>query len=172
MDSFYKYIGLTKKTTRAQPKPAVAPKPGEKIVNTNAPQTNSDQSVFVKGLVGILTSVKNIQVNYTENKATVLPGYTPGLGFFGSTKPTLGFIFGSQDDIRFEAAKNGWLTNYPNFNQNFTQTVSKTLNMTANVDLFPDFKIDLTADRTYIDNFSEQYDVTNGLYNSRSPYNF
>jgi cell surface protein SprA len=172
MDSFYKYIGLTKKTTRAQPKPAIAPKPGEKIVNTNAPQANSDQSVFVKGLVGILTSVKNIQVNYTENKATVLPGYTPGLGFFGSTKPTLGFIFGSQDDIRYEAAKNGWLTSYPNFNQNFTQTVSKTLNMTANVDLFPDFKIDLTADRTYIDNFSEQYDVTNGLYNSRSPYNF
>ncbi len=85
----------------------------------------------MSGLIGVLTSVKNIQVNYTENKATVLPGYTPGLGFFGSTKPTLGFIFGSQDDVRYEAAKNGWLTNFPDFNQNFTQVENKKLNLTA-----------------------------------------
>jgi cell surface protein SprA len=38
------------------------------------------------------------------------------------------------------------------------------------MDLFPDFKIDLTADRTYADNFSEQFDVSAGQYNSRSPY--
>jgi len=119
-----------------------------------------------------LTSVKNVQLNYSQNKSTVLPGYLPGLGFFGSSQPTLGFIFGSQDDVRYQAAQNGWLTSYPNFNQNFTQAASKTLNLTANVDLFPDFKIDLNADRTYINNFSEQYDVSNGQYNSRSPYSF
>ena len=171
MDSFYKYVGLTKKTAKAAPRPSAAPKPGEKIVNNVVPNS-SDGNVFVNGLIGVLTSVKNVQINYTENKGTVLPGYTPGLGFFGSSKPTLGFIFGAQDDIRYEAAKKGWLTVYPDFNQNFTQITSKTLNLTANVDLFPDFKIDLNADRTYIDNFSEQYDVTNGQYNSRSPYSF
>jgi cell surface protein SprA len=36
--------------------------------------------------------------------------------------------------------------------------------------LFPDFKIDLNANRTYANNYSEQYDVTDGYYNSRSPY--
>ncbi len=171
MDSFYKYIGLTKKTAKAPPKTAVQPKPGQKIVNTNVVQTTND-NVFLNGLIGIATSIRNIQVNYVENNGTVLPGYTPGLGFFGSTKPTLGFIFGGQDDIRYEAAKKGWLTDYQDFNQSFTQVTSKTLNMTANIDLFPDFKIDLNADRTYVDNFSEQYDVTNGMYNSRSPYSF
>src|SRR5690606_39867209 len=35
-----------------------------------------------------------------------------------------------------------------------------------------DLKIDLLADRNYSDNYSEQYDVTNGYYNSRSPYTF
>jgi cell surface protein SprA len=48
------------------------------------------------------------------------------------------------------------------------------LNFTANVDLFPDFKIDLTADRAYSENYSEQFDVDplTGDYNSLSPYTF
>jgi cell surface protein SprA len=104
----------------------------------------------------------------------MLPGFLPSLGFFGSAKPSLGFVFGAQDDVRYEAAKRGWLTVFPDFNQNYTQTITKTLEMTANIDLFPDFKIDLTANRTYADNYSEQYDVdeNTGLYNSLSPYNF
>jgi cell surface protein SprA len=175
MDSFYKYIGLTKKRPSGTKDLQQPPKPGQKIVNTNvAPATSTNNNLFVNGLIGVLTSVKNININYTENKGTVLPGYTPGLGFFGSSKPTLGFIFGSQSDVRQTAAGNGWLTEYQDFNQNFTQITSKTLNLTANVDLFPDFKIDLTADRNYVSNYSEQYDVDpdTGLYNSRSPYTF
>ncbi|MES2574548.1 MAG: cell surface protein SprA [Bacteroidota bacterium] len=171
MDTFYKYIGLTKKSQlKANPK-TVAPKPGEKVANTNLliPKENN----FLNGLIGILTSVKSIQSSYVKNSGTVLPGYTPGVGFFGSSKPTLGFIFGSQDDVRYEAAKNGWLTTYQDFNQNFTQVKNETFKTTANVDLFPDFKIDLTMDRSYSENFSEQYDVSaNGQYNARSPYSF
>ncbi len=171
MDSFYKYIGLTKKTNKPAPKTVAPPKPGQRVTNTNVNPVTNDRSLFVNGMIGILTSVKNFQVNYSENKGTVLPGFTQGLGFFGSSKPTLGFIFGSQEDVRYDAAKNGWLTKYPDFNQNFTQVTNKTLNFTANVDLFPDFKIDLNADRTYVDNFSEQYDVDGqGNYNPRSPY--
>jgi cell surface protein SprA len=173
MDSFYKYVGLTKKPKKLPAKPVTAPKPGEKVVNTNAGPAVSEGSVFVNGLLGVATSIKTIQINYIQNKGTVLPGFTPGVGFFGSEKPTLGFIFGSQDDVRYEAAKRGWLTNYPDFNQNYTQITSRTLNMTANMDLFPDFKIDLNADRTYVDNFSEQYDISDdGTYNPRSPYSF
>ncbi|MDN3676107.1 cell surface protein SprA [Flavobacterium paronense] len=173
METFYKYIGLGKKPTAPAQKPAALPKPGEKITAVKA-QPAKTSNVFLDGLKGVLTSVKNIQVNYTQNEGTVLPGFLPGLGFFGSTKPSLGFVFGAQDDVRFEAAKRGWLTTYQDFNQNYTQVVTKTLDMTANVDLFPDFKIDLTANRTFADNYSEQYDVneTTGLYNPRSPYNF
>jgi cell surface protein SprA len=170
MDSFYKYIGLTQKSQlKAKPK-AAAPKPGEKVTNTNVLVPRSNE--FVNGLIGILTSVKNIQSSYVKNSGTIMPGYTPGLGFFGSSKPTIGFIFGSQDDIRFEAAKNGWLTSYQEFNQNFTQVNNEIFKTTANIDLFPDLKIDLTLDRAYAENFSEQYDVSNGIYNSRSPYSF
>ena len=172
MEMLYKYLGLSQKGNSSVTKPKVTiPKPGEKIVNNNQPQAQNNE--FVKGLMGVLTSVKNIQVNYTENSGTVLPGYTPSIGFLGSSRPSLGFVFGSQDDVRFEAAKNGWLTNYQDFNQNFTQVTNKVFKATANVDLFPDLKIDLTADRSLSQNYSEQYDVSaGGIYNSRSPYTY
>nr|WP_111566371.1 cell surface protein SprA [Flavobacterium aquaticum] len=176
MDLFYKYIGLTK-TKNNKKKPVAnkdknaVPKPGQQIT---APKNNisNERSVFMSGLIGVATSVKNIQINYNESNGTVLPGYLPGLGFFGSSKPTLGFVFGSQSDVRYEAARNGWLTTFPEFNQNFTQVQNKKIDFTAKVELFPDLTIDLSGDRTYAYNYSEQFDVTSGEYNSRSPYDF
>ncbi|WP_044032439.1 cell surface protein SprA [Flavobacterium branchiophilum] len=171
MDTFYKYIGLTKqkKAPKPNPTPKAPPKPGEKIVNTNVVPAK-DTNVFLDGLIGVLTSVKNLKVDYTQNSGAVLPGYLPSIGFLGSSRPSMGFVFGLQDEVRFAAAQNGWLTNYPNFNQNFTQVTTKNLKVTANIDLFPDFKIDINADRIYAENHSEQYDIVNGQYNARSPY--
>ncbi len=172
MDGFYKYIGLTKKTSATSTKATTAPpKPGQKIVPVK-PNAKKERSVFLEGLIGVLTSIKNFQIDYSENRGTVLPGYTPSIGFFGTAKPSFGFAFGDQDDIRFEAAKNGYLTYYPDFNQSFTQVTSKKLNFTANIDLFPDFKIDLIGNRDYTSNFSEQYDVDvlSGQYNPLSPF--
>jgi cell surface protein SprA len=172
MEMLYKYLGLSKiKSSSSQKPKTTIPKPGEKIVKANTPQV-AKNSPFVNGLIGVLTSVKNIQMNYTYNSGTVLPGYTPSIGFLGSSKPSLGFIFGSQDDVRYEAAKNGWLTNYPDFNQNYSQITNKLFKTTANIDLLPDLKIDLSLDRAYSENFSEQYDVTDGVYNARSPYSY
>ncbi|WP_208103176.1 T9SS outer membrane translocon Sov/SprA [Flavobacterium ichthyis] len=172
MDLFYRYLGLNKKAkTPNRPSTPAIPKPGEKITNQNRPQAK-DGNVFVDGLVGLLTSVKTVQINYTQNEGTSLPGFTPGVGFLGTTKPSLGFVLGSQSDIRYEAAKNGWLTNFPEFNQNFTQISQKTLDINAEAILFPDFNVTFRAERSYTENFSEQFDVTDGFYNSRSPYNF
>ena len=174
MDLLYKYLGLVKggsKPKGAKLPKSGPPKPGEKIVNARA-TVQREANIFLDGLIGFVTAVKNVQLNFTRTAGTVLPGYTQGLGFFGTTKPSLGFVFGDQADVRYEAAKNGYLTNYPEFNQNFTRVSTQIIDFTANVDLFPDFKIDLIANRTSADNFSEQFDVSNGQYNSRAPYSF
>jgi cell surface protein SprA len=169
MESFYRYLGLTKSKAQTTSRiKLLVPKPGEKLVRSNTPQKRT--SSFMDGLISVVTAVKNIQMNYTQNSGTVLPGFTPGIGFFGSSKPTIGFVFGNQDDIRYEAAKRGWLTNYPDFNQNFTQVKNTIFKGTANIDVLPDLKIDLSLDRSYSENFSEQYDIENGSYNARSPY--
>jgi cell surface protein SprA len=167
MNTLYKYLGLGPKTAAAQPRPT-APKPGEKITARPQPTQNTNQ--FLEGLKGILTSVKNVQINYTRNEGTLLPGFLPSIGFFGTSKPGLGFVFGDQADVRYEAGRNGWLTSHPDFNQSFTRVVNKTLDMTANIDLFPDFKIDLSANRTFVENYSEQFDTNGGQYNSLSPF--
>lgn len=174
MDMLYRYVGITNKTKK-QPagnvKPA-APKPGQKLA---AAPTNvaNERGLLAERLIGLATSLKTLQVNYTQNEGTMLPGYLQRVGFLGTSKPTVGFVLGSQADVRYEAAKNGWLTYYPEFNQNFTQVKNKTLNVTGQLELFPDFKIDITADRVLSENYSEQYDVSaDGQYNSRSPYNY
>ncbi|WP_348797643.1 cell surface protein SprA [Flavobacterium adhaerens] len=170
METLYKYLGLTKGTTNAKPKSTAPPKPGEKIVKAN-PVKSSNRSEFVDGLIGVLTSVKNVQLSFNENQGTVLPGYTQSVGFFGSSKPTLGFVFGSQKDVRYQAAKNGWLTTYYEYNQNYATVNNQTFKGSANLEVIPDLKIDLLADRSLSENHSEQYDASTGVYKPLSPYN-
>lgn len=182
MDLLYKYLGLVKggRKNNQPARPTAAPKPGEKVQNQRAtPQSN--RSVFLDGVIGVLTSVKNIQINYTSTEGTVLPGFQSSPGFFGTTRPTLPFAFGWPDEVRQVSAENGWLTDYGFFNQSFTKVRNRTLDMTAGIDLFPDFRIDLTSNRTYVDNYSEQYKVDLGSdpttnpnypYVSLSPYSY
>ena len=72
MDLFYKYIGLgpKKKPATKAPAPKAPPKPGEKIAA--APKVASDSNVFMDGLVGVLTSVKNVTINYTETNLSLI----------------------------------------------------------------------------------------------------
>ena len=174
MAQFYKFIGLgpKSKTRKRDDKSFTAPPTQPTAPNTQNQQDEKESAGKRMGDfgMGLLTSVKTIQINYSENNGTVLPGYLPSIGFFGTTTPTLPFVFGSQSDIRYQMAVNGHLTNYPNFNQNYTQVQGRTLNMTAGIDLMPDFRVDLIADRLRTENYVEQYDAADGYYNSRSPY--
>lgn len=186
MGRFYKYIGLEptknkKKTLNSRTASTQQRlRPGQKL-EANAMQgkqegneeEEKEGSAFVDALINLATSVKNVQLSYTESNGTVLPGYLPGLGFFGSSKPTLGFVFGSQEDVRYLAARNGWLTNYQGFNQMYSEVHQKSLSFKAEVRPLNDLVIDLTANMQESNSMSEQYDVdSNGFYNSRSPYEF
>lgn len=122
--------------------------------------------------IGILTSVKRAQINYQENNGIFMPGYTPSIGFMGTLKPTTGFIFGGQGEIRELAARKGWLTLYPEFNEQYTETEMQQLDYQINIEPFTDLKIDLTGNRTYSESFVENYIVTDGQYRSLAPNMF
>src|SRR5690606_811861 len=181
MDKLYKYVGLIPSSdkAKAKPKPTIKPKPGEKI-ERNKQLTDKERnemedqegSAVVDALIRVITGVKNMNVTYEETNGTVLPGFTQGLGFFGSTKPSVGFVFGDQSDIRYEAAKRGWLTYYPEFNQAYMEMNTKRLNFTADYKPFKNFTIDFTARKQESFNLSEQYDVSDGIYHSRAPYEY
>jgi len=120
--------------------------------------------------------VKRLNINYNETNGTILPGYTQSVGFIGSARPTLGFVFGSQADVRFEAARNGWLTNFNGFNEQFVKRTTKQLNITATAQPIKDLTIDLVADRQYSNSLQENYNVNfvngNEEYIPLAPNNF
>lgn len=121
--------------------------------------------------IDIVTVVDRLTVNYEENNGTFLPGYTNDIGFAGTMKPTAGFTFGSQEEVRQTAAENGWLTLYQQFNEQYTETETKTLSVQARLDLLPDLSIDLNANRVYSENYSENYRVSpqDNQYRSLNP---
>ncbi len=150
-----------------------------KVKSGQKPKPSIANKLYNVG-VGILTSVKKVQVKYTQNNGTYIPGYTNDVGFLGTIKPSFGYTFGNQsDNLRYEAAKKGWLTLYPSFNEQFTSSNNEQLNITANLEPVKKLKIDLNANRTYQDNFTENYQIVgadsdglNGVYQSLTPNTF
>ena len=129
------------------------------------PWLNSDDNI----LKSLIKSTRRLRLNYSENSGKVLPGFLPSIGFLGTSKPSLGFVFGSQSDIRYEAAKNGWLTDFPTFNESFKQIYNSKFDLLGELEFFQIIKLDLIANRTYSNNFSENYRVDNSVYSSLNP---
>ena len=129
--------------------------------------TAKKNTAFKKSLtkiVDILTAVKRVQASYNENNGTVLPGYLPSVGFAGGMRPTFGYTFGSQADVRYEAARQGWLTGFPSFNQLFSQLRSNKFKATAQVVPFNGLIIDFNAERDFTENKLENFKVENQEY--------
>ena len=169
MNKFYKHIGFVKKPTKrtansrsksgAGLPPGAKPKDDKKSKKPDTNKNSAGRKIY-NTAVGLLTSVKRIQVNYSENNGSFLPGYLQTPGFIGTLKPTVGFTFGSQSDIRHLAARNGWLTLYQDFNQQFTEVQNRQLDLSASVEPFKDLKIDLVGSRLYSENSTENFNTT------------
>jgi cell surface protein SprA len=124
--------------------------------------------------LGLLMSVKDANITYTRSNGIVLPGFTPEPGPLGNNwsldAPGLGFIFGSQNDIRYKASSSGWLTT--DTLQNSSYITRATENMTFRSALEPvrNLKIDVTADRTYSTTYQSNYKANgNGVFQENSP---
>ncbi len=178
MKRFYKYIGLVKKPirrVRQRSNPGAAPprgKPEEDSKKKTSRTKNQSVRKLLNAGVDILTSIKRIQVNYSENNGIFLPGYLNTPGFVGTFKPTVGFTFGSQRDIRDLAARRGWLTTFDEFNQQYTSTNTKQLDISASLQPVRDLKIDIVGNRAYFENNTENYRVDDGIYNPLTPNTF
>ncbi|MFD1161741.1 T9SS outer membrane translocon Sov/SprA [Hwangdonia seohaensis] len=174
MKKLYNYIGLVKKPVRRvrSRTPQKGSPPGANQNATPVRSKNTSVTKLLNAGVDILTSIKRIQFNYSENNGTFLPGYTQTPGFIGTLRPTLGYTFGSQSDIRHLAARNGWLTVFPEFNQQYTETHTKQLDFSANLEPVSDLKIDIVGNRAHYENYNENYKVENGVYQSLTPNTF
>ncbi|HAV53669.1 MAG TPA: cell surface protein SprA, partial [Aequorivita sp.] len=126
----------------------------------------------INSLIGLATMLKKVQFNYQENNGIYLPGYLPSIGFIGTLKPSTGFVFGSQADVRELAARKGWLTLYPEFNEQYTEVESRQMDIQANLEPINDLTVDVNGSRIYSENYAENYIVQNDLYQSLTPTTF
>ncbi|MEY8019432.1 cell surface protein SprA [Muriicola sp. SD30] len=171
MQRFYDQIGLKKETGKGVATTVRRDKAGNLPTGAEASAPNKTSGLW-NTAVDVITMVKRLNVNYNENNGQVLPGYTQSIGFIGTTRPTLGFVFGSQSDVRFEAARNGWLTVFPEFNEQFIKRTNKQLNITATAQPVQDLTIDLVADRQFSSSLQENFKVEDGEYIVQTPNTF
>jgi len=123
--------------------------------NKNVDEEDNNQLKGLKYLAKGLFSIKNFAISYSETNGTLLPGFMPQTTIFGlnspfsHSAPTLGFVLGSQADIRQQAANSGWVTKNPALNNLYSQTFSNNLNIRATVEPISRFKIMFTGSRRY-----------------------
>jgi cell surface protein SprA len=123
----------------------------------------------VKFLGKLLTSLKRVSVNYSENATATIYGYTDStrvLGMnFKSMAPSLAYVFGKQPDTTFinTLASKGLITGDPNFNYQNQQDYNQQLTINAQLVPIRDLTIDVNVDKTFGKRYSELYKDTTAL---------
>ncbi|WP_121490214.1 cell surface protein SprA [Chryseobacterium sp. 7] len=106
----------------------------------------------------LLTSFKQLNVSYNETNGTVLPGLLSAPNWYGYGQtlggPTIGFLFGSQADIRRTVMENGWVSNSNYMTDPYIRMSTKELRADLQVMPMNDLRIDLNVLHTLNSNFS------------------
>ncbi len=121
---------------------------------------------FKKVLARTIIMLRTINFSYRETNGQQLPGYIPGTDLLGmdfgkANAPGVGFVFGSQQDIRFKAAENGWITTYDSVSNRYLRSNRVEFNLRANIEPVKDMRIDLNMQRSMTKNYQEffRYDT-------------
>ena len=191
LSKFYRNIKLENlfvkknKNARGKGNPGLpgAPKtPGQNGRNGSRDKRSTGQKIL-KGFYDVLTSVKTAKINYSENNGQLLPGYEPEVGFLGRDNiggglaPSLGFVFGSQVDIRNRALESGWLIapRLPGedyFDKTFSRTHYNKLDYNFSLKPVNDLTIEIIGNKIRTKNLSQQLDIIDdGTANGAIDYN-
>lgn len=122
-----------------------------------------------------LTMLRNVSGVYASTMGIYLPGYRPRTNVLGmdfrANAPGLGFLLGSQKDIRVRAVQRGWLTTDSLQNAPYLTTDRRDLNLRAILEPFAALRIELTAMRSKSTNFSSNFRLNplSGKFEDMSP---
>ena len=130
----------------------------------------------LRAVTRLLLTLRGIQVNYSMNESTTLPGFMPGPGKLGMNgnwgAPGLDFVSGGQNEsIRYTAAENGWLSRSTVQNIPFTQLRQQKLNYVTQLEPTKDLRIQVDGNYSKGDNYQEFFRPaeTGGPFKSQSP---
>jgi cell surface protein SprA len=142
------------------------------------PNQLPELNALEKGLGRILTAIKHMSVNYSENSASTIYGYLDSTQLLGmdlrTGQPGLGYIFGKQPGANFvdHLAQKGLITHDTTLNFQNLQSFNQKLNITAQLQPIRDLSIDINFDKNFGKTYSELFKDTTGggNYAHLNPY--
>ncbi|MDR3297449.1 MAG: cell surface protein SprA [Prevotellaceae bacterium] len=165
------------------------------VVTGKAPVPENPLALIGKYSLRTVMMLRNINISYTRNGETMLPGYTPETFLLGLDRkdnkfmPGWDFIAGSQDDkfwgnfygsptdteelpyMLSRANGNQWLiggmsTGDTTYINPFAMNTTSNLSVRATIEPMRDLRIDLTMTQTYA-NSRTWYDINNSVVGNR-----
>ncbi|HBZ22748.1 MAG TPA: cell surface protein SprA, partial [Bacteroidales bacterium] len=128
------------------------------------PKKRNPLTVTGEYMLRALMGVRSVSLTYTSAQGQFLPGFTPEAKFLGMSRtnnvmaPGLPFILGySKRNFFDRAAANGWLTTDTLLNTPAIYNHKIDLSLRGVVEPFPGLKIDINADRRFLENESSYY---------------
>ena len=162
---FYKEIGLKKLFSPSTKKSRLP------VVGKKKRASGASVGDFIYGL---LSSFKTAKLSYNRNTGSSLNGYAPEIGFLGRNKyngsyaPSLSYVFGQQTNVLQNAVTNGWLLGRSGeatdviYNKNYANNLVTSASYDVTIKPMNDLNIQLTGNRTYASNSSQQIDYITG----------
>jgi cell surface protein SprA len=131
-----------------------------------------------KGLARLLTSLKHVSLNYSDNSSSTIFGFMDSTRVLGmnlrDNQPGWGYVFGARPDTNFinKLGRKRLLTTDTTFNNQNIITYTQKITATATLEPVRDMHITITLDKTFGKNYSELYKDTTGSsgYVRLNPY--
>jgi len=141
---------------------------GSKAKAKKKKREKGEPSGIARALIRPLLLLRKGRFTYTENRGTIIPGFTPKSKYLGmaddsGNAPGFGFVSGFQpriedndnaNDWLTQSAEKGWITDNTFQNQKVIQNYTQNIDARLTLEPFPDFKVDLDAKRSYTENSS------------------
>jgi cell surface protein SprA len=115
-------------------------------------------------LIRALLGVRSASLTFTSSQGQFLPGYMPGTKYLGMSDynnvmaPGWPFILGYKDDSFFDnAVSNGWLSTDSLLNTPATSNDKFDISARSMIEPFPGMRIDVNADRRFLEGVSSYY---------------
>lgn len=168
---FKKLNKVSRKSTRPTSRVrGGAPKPPDDVNDTiEKPKKNYAKIVGDVVLKSVM-SIKKASLTYSSGYGMLLPGFAYEPELMGinmaTSAPGLGFVFGDQHDIKWDAANNGWITKDTILNNPYMRKSTESLSYKINADVLGAIRIDIDGDRIFASNYQSYFRNTSSDYDN------
>ena len=170
---YFKKITAPKRSGRSNSRQA---KEEAAADSTNKTPKKNYAKMVGDNLVRVLLSVKKASISFSQSSGVSLPGYMYEPDYIGlnamTGAPGFGFIIGRNNNILDNAINGGWITTDTTFNQAYSERFNESYNYKVTLEPFQDIKIDISGNRSYVENFSEYFRAdADGIFHFYTPTN-